>query len=422
MSKLQQARSAKTEAVLQAAALEHKAKNEEEDRKRRVGHQSTHERGLTQNWKVNDNKAQKAGPCKTVYWVKEKHPPQTQARLKDGEEKKAWEQGTTYKGEWRNNQKHGYGIQIWANGNKYEGNWLNGSREGAGVFWHKDINSDQLVKVYSGNWKKGLKEGLGVYFYPTGDRYEGNWMHGVRQGQGTMFFSNGDVYIGQWSEDKQAGFGTLTKANDDVYEGEWLKGKREGPGIFFYKQHEKIYDGEWVNDIPKCGVYCAAAEFFQDEPVPGTDQGSLRSRKRPIPRLRLLDADAMLSARIEEIQKERQAVRTMPFLELEKLFTQDGLDNLRRVFSLRDNDGSNFVLATELRGLLRELKFAVDDGEIAQLLVDLGKNASDHISFSEFVKAAHLMEDMKNTAERLEEDQNRERERIAPFRSTEPLR
>jgi hypothetical protein len=86
--------------------------------------------------------------------------------------------------------------------------------------------------------------------------------------------------------------------NQDVYEGEWLNGKREGSGIFYYKSKEKIYDGacsaavlcllccvlarnasqslldltqtvlvfpgEWVNDIPKCGVYVDASEFFEE--------------------------------------------------------------------------------------------------------------------------------------------------------------
>jgi len=114
------------------------------------------------------------------------------------------------------------------------------------------------------------------------------------------------VYVGDWHEGKQCGFGTLTKSNGDVYEGEWLNGelgkhqsnecfvhennlctdKREGAGIYYYKSKEKIYDGEWVNDLPKCGVYTSAAEFFQEEKEGSNrEPGSLRSRRRvePIP-------------------------------------------------------------------------------------------------------------------------------------------
>ena len=50
-----------------------------------------------------------------------------------------------------------------------------------------------------------------------------------------------------------------------MYEGEWLNSKREGSGIYYYRTKEKIYDGEWVADIPKCGVYIDAAEFFEGD-------------------------------------------------------------------------------------------------------------------------------------------------------------
>lgn len=99
-------------------------------------------------------------------------------------------------------------------------------------------------------------------------------------------------------------------------------------GIFYYKSKEKIYDGEWVNDIAKCGVYTDAKEFFDNNngngqrgsldgssigPTLGTGADRL---KRPLPVLRLADPDALLVERIETIQKQRQAVRNMPFMPL----------------------------------------------------------------------------------------------------------
>jgi hypothetical protein len=47
---------------------------------------------------------------------------------------KQWDTGSVYKGEWKDNKRHSYGIQIWSNGNKYEGEWAHGNREGHGVF------------------------------------------------------------------------------------------------------------------------------------------------------------------------------------------------------------------------------------------------------------------------------------------------
>jgi len=343
-------------------------------------------------WKINDEKANKSGACQAIYWVKEQ---KSDNPLKNPNEK-SWSTGTVYKGEWINNKKHGYGIQVWSNGNKYEGDWAKGFRDGHGVFWVK--KDGKLRKQYAGNWKRGQKSGLGVFFYPDGSRYEGNWEDGMRQGRGTLFMENGDVYVGDWNQDKQSGFGTLTKKNQDVYEGEWLGGKREGAGIYFYKSKNKIYDGEWVNDIPKCGVYTSAEEFFDEETEFDDDPLSVprfKKKTRPIPELRLANPDAVLAERIEAIQKERAAVRNLPFIELEKLFSEEGLDDLRRIFAMADPDGSGNVVVTSLKNLFVELGFSVSDEEMAPLLVDLDKSAKDTMNFSDFVKAAHLLDELK---------------------------
>lgn len=227
----------------------------------------------------------------------------------------------------------------------------------------------------------------------------------MRQGRGTLFMENGDVYVGDWNQDKQSGFGTLTKKNQDVYEGEWLGGKREGAGIYFYKSKNKIYDGEWVNDIPKCGVYTSAEEFFDEETEFDDDPLSaprFKKKTRPIPELRLANPDAVLAERIEAIQKERAAVRNLPFIELEKLFSEEGLDDLRRIFAMADPDGSGNVVVTSLKNLFVELGFSVSDEEMAQLLVDLDKSAKDTMNFSDFVKAAHLLDELKTLHRQME--------------------
>lgn len=281
------------------------------------------------------------------------------------------------------------------------------------MYWIKTKATKKLRKVYSGNWKKGQKSGLGVYYYPDKGRYEGNWENGMRQGQGTLFFANSDVYVGDWNEDRQSGFGTLTKENEDVYEGEWLNGKREGPGIYYYKSKQKIYDGEWVNDIPKCGIYTAASAFFDDTPddashpsdsdidgrsaIDSRKKALKRMRKRldPLPRLRLANPDEVLAVEIENIQRERQAVRNLPFMELEKLFSEQGLDDLRRIFSHYDANAAGCVDVLKLKEVMLELGFSISDPELAQLLVDLGKKAGEKVNFSEFVKAAHLIDNWK---------------------------
>ncbi len=295
--------------------------------------------------------------------------------------------GATYKGGWKNNKKHGFGVQIWDQGNKYEGEWANGKRSGSGMFWQ--MEGKRLRKVYSGKWKKGLKNGPGVYFYKNGDRYEGEWREGVREGKGTLFTKGGDQYSGNWRQDRRNGFGRLVKANGDVYRGRWLNDKREGNGIYYYKAKKKIYDGEWVNDMPKCGIYSDAKEYLaQGSHRKLADQ--LESKFEPIPSLRLKDPNSLLIKRIGEIERERFAARNIEYVELSKQFTESELDEMRDIYSAADSDGNGQVSCLELKQMLVGLGLPVSDVEVAAIMVDLDKNKDAKLSFKEFVSGVHL--------------------------------
>lgn len=66
----------------------------------------------------SDTKAQKNGAHRSVYWVKKKQ------RQEDGSIKgEKWQHSSRYIGDWKDNQKDGFGIQFYQNGNKYEGLW-----------------------------------------------------------------------------------------------------------------------------------------------------------------------------------------------------------------------------------------------------------------------------------------------------------
>lgn len=52
--------------------------------------------------------------------------------------------GAVYKGQLKNGERHGFGIQVWPDGAKYEGYWKNNVAHGKGKFYH--IDGD----VYSG--------------------------------------------------------------------------------------------------------------------------------------------------------------------------------------------------------------------------------------------------------------------------------
>lgn len=88
-----------------------------------------------------------------------------------------WERsGGVYKGEWKDNQRHGKGVYTWKDGERYEGAFENDQRTGFGSY----------------NWS-------------SGERYEGNWVNNRRQGTGTLYDPDGNIsYQGQWEKDKPA--------------------------------------------------------------------------------------------------------------------------------------------------------------------------------------------------------------------------
>mmetsp|Transcript_94371 Transcript_94371/g.224788 ORF Transcript_94371/g.224788 Transcript_94371/m.224788 type:complete len:286 (-) Transcript_94371:41-898(-) len=235
-------------------------------------------------WRHHDRKAMKSGQRGSIYWVGK------QILSQDGSKTGQVEKGASYRGEWENNAKEGYGVQVSPSGQKYEGQWAHGLRNGEGTLWIP-INKTKLRKLYVGGWKDDQRHGRGSCFFKEGNYYQGDWTEGKMDGQGMLRYSNGDLYIGEWSMGLRSGHGTLTKANGDCYEGYWLNDKREGSGSFFYAESGKVFVGEWVEDLPKAGVYAqAAAHPEQATPVPET---------APLPKLRLKAPDQVLDEALD---------------------------------------------------------------------------------------------------------------------------
>jgi hypothetical protein len=109
---------------------------------------------------------------------------------------------------------------------------------------------------------------MGLYFFKDGHRYEGMWAEGKRNGHGKMEYAEGDSYGGDWAGDKRSGVGVLRlgmllvwvkwfmvfAASGDVFRGHWRNDKKDGAGTFYYHNSGKIYEGEWTEGVPRCGV------------------------------------------------------------------------------------------------------------------------------------------------------------------------
>ena len=254
-------------------------------------------------------RSNKNGPRNTIYWVKPQHRHEDGTLLKNTK----WRTSTTYNGSWKDNKKHGFGVQIYGNGDKYEGMWSENMRHGSGTLWILTKKNGILRKLYTGDWSGDKMEGRGTMYFENGDKYEGMWKENLRFGKGKLVYNDGDVYIGQWNLDKRCGYGCLFKSTGDQFEGMWLDGKREGKGSYFFKETGKMIVGEWVDDRPKCVVYSEMDEIDEvqeqihllQQSRPGRDA----SPEQPLKCSAFGNQRAEDLTCFEEIIKERQSVK-----------------------------------------------------------------------------------------------------------------
>ncbi len=180
-----------------------------------------------------------------------------------------------------------------------------------------NIGKGKLWKEYTGDWAKDRKTGRGSQFFQNGDRYDGTWLDDLPHGEGRMIYSEGDVYEGMWFEGKKSGYGVLTKRSGDHFEGHWIEDQREGQGSYFYSQKNQVFIGEWVNDMPRAGIY---SEVVQQEQKPQREQNYDDEYVLPdIPVIGLKNTTDVLKRAMEKTRRDRTDYRAK-FIPLDELF------------------------------------------------------------------------------------------------------
>lgn len=324
-----------------------------------------------QLWKMNDQKSYKDGSHSTIYWVGKKE------RGEDNAPTGKHKEGASYQGEWRTDRKSGYGIQTYPNGNKYEGNWEDGERCGEGVLWIRPPGQKKLRKLYIGGWLKDKRHGKGTCFYKNGEYYQGDWVNGRRHGHGQMRYGNGDLYLGAWHDDQRSGYGTLNRSNGDSYEGYWLRDKREGSGSYFYAASGKVFVGEWVDDLPKAGVYTQSqANPEQALAVPVTSK---------LPAVRLVNPAGVLEMALATVREERTAFRAA-HTPIDNLFNEEELADLRSAFASSQQPDGTINAVLDLQALYKGLGIQIGDAELKELLLSVGLDPARPLAFEDFAR------------------------------------
>ncbi|KAL4490320.1 hypothetical protein ABPG72_004359 [Tetrahymena utriculariae] len=351
-----------------------------------------------QHWKINDRKAQKNGPHSAIYWVKKKQ------RNEDGSMKvEKWIANTKYIGDWKDNKKDGFGIQFYGNGDKYEGGWQNNVRNGQGTFWVCE-GKNKLRREYTGDWVDDKKTGKGTMFYNNGDRYDGLWLDDKPHDEGRMIYANGDVYEGQWFVGKRSGYGVMTKRNGDHFEGHWVNDKREGQGSYFFALKNQVFVGEWVDDMPKTGVYSEVEDPYtvkQEREKHFTDPYILPN----IPKIQLKNPTKVLQEAMENVRKQRTIYRAR-YIPIDELYTEEERLELYKEFAAACDDNRK-VSVLGLNAILANMDFELTDEDIKDYLEKLKpENPQADIDYDTFARLiAIILEDKSFDQGQEENDQ-----------------
>ena len=150
-----------------------------------------------------------------------------------------------YRGGWKGNKRHGYGVQLFPNGARFIGNWKRGFAEGFGRL--------EFIEgtFYEGNFSKNfILEGRLEYF--SGSYFEGTFHPGDIFADGKLFFRDGEVFEGRWNTEGLVESGQLTCLDGRVM----ILGQRnlvreESSGVvgkIIYLRKGIIYEGGLIKE------------------------------------------------------------------------------------------------------------------------------------------------------------------------------
>eukprot|EP00929_Paragymnodinium_shiwhaense_P044907 TRINITY_DN23013_c0_g1_i1.p1 TRINITY_DN23013_c0_g1~~TRINITY_DN23013_c0_g1_i1.p1 ORF type:complete len:412 (-),score=75.33 TRINITY_DN23013_c0_g1_i1:149-1384(-) len=146
--------------------------------------------------------------------------------------------GTSYEGQWLQDESNGVGVLRWPDGSSYEGQFLHSSKHGEGV-----VKSTAGEIIFQGTFKHDTMS-EGTYYYPDGRKYVGRWRDGHMDGNGMLCWPDGAVYRGNFRQGVRTGEGQLSWPDGRSYSGQWMNGKQEGTGTYIDAKGNKTV-GKW---------------------------------------------------------------------------------------------------------------------------------------------------------------------------------
>lgn len=171
--------------------------------------------------------------------------------------------GNVYKGYFKNGKPNGPGIET-TDEEEFTGEYQNGKKHGFGKIIEKS------GFTFAGSFKFGEKTGFGLDKSPEGDSYAGELLRGRKNGNGRLIGPNFN-YTGGFRDNEYSGFGRI-QTKEMVYIGEWKESREVGLGYYKDLTSNWTYFGSWENGKRNGVGY---------ESLPGEDyKGEFRAGKR----------------------------------------------------------------------------------------------------------------------------------------------
>lgn len=215
-------------------------------------------------------------------------------------------------------------------------------------------------------------KGKGTFYYDNGDRYEGEFIKDLRHGIGTMHYANGDCYEGDWKYNKKTGRGRLIKPDGSLFEGWWLFDKKEGAGHHQDLQSNKLFVGEWANNLPKCGFFVDPDQIEQVECQSSDSISKKIELSTDFPILKLCDSDQVLINQITDVRQQRFLIRSLGNIsDISKLFQQkEKIDKIVDIFQkiakpFKRNASDDYRFNRFICGYTTLKQITFDDFELA---------------------------------------------------------
>jgi len=104
--------------------------------------------------------------------------------------------------------------------------------------------------IYKGEFKEDLKHGKGTLLLQENSKYgyEGEFKYDQKSGKGKFKWNEKKEYTGEWSQDEICGYGIL-KEDKMIHIGFFSNGLKHRHGATFYQDKNIVLLGNWDNDI-----------------------------------------------------------------------------------------------------------------------------------------------------------------------------